>query len=531
MFRGLKRIFTYAKLKAINDNSDNEKQNNNKDSKIPKSIKQTRFMLEDRFSKCSDFVLRELLLGNDRSTHVLIAYIDGLVNMQLINSDILKPMMIEVDSINLSQSFKGKSTLNLFKEKLICSGDIQEVSSFDEGISSILSGDTMIFVDECDSALKVSLRCWDKRNIEEPATDAVVRGPREGFNETLRTNITLLRRKIKNSNLKFETMKVGEKTNTEICICYIEGIASHEVIKTVKERIGSIKTDAILESGYIEGFIQDSKLGLFPTVGNSEKPDIVAGKILEGRVAVLCDGTPFVLTVPYLFVEAIQSSEDYYTRSIYATMSRFVRIIALVITTFFPAFYVALVTFHQDIIPYKLLLTMTAAREGIPFSALTEALIMVITFELLREAGIRMPRAIGQAVSIVGALVIGDAAVKAGLVSTPMVIVIAITAISSFIVSSIAGTLLFMRLVLMLAANILGILGILLVSIVFFIHMCQLKSFGANYLSPFTPLSSSDLKDTFVRVPMWAMFTRPKELTWEHGGNAKFRNRHKKKGR
>jgi spore germination protein KA len=531
MFRGLKRIFTYAKLKAVNDNSNNEKQNNKKDSKIPKSIKQTRIILEDRFSECSDFILRELLLGKDSSTHVLIAYIDGLVNKQLINSDILKPIMIEVDSINLSQSFKGKSALNLFKEKLICSSDIQEVNSFDESISSILSGDTMIFMNECDSALKVSLRCWDKRNVEEPATDAVVRGPREGFTETLRTNTTLLRRKIKNSNLKFETMKVGEQTNTEICICYIKGIASDDVIKTVKERIGRIKTGAILESGYIEEFIQDSQLGLFPTVGNSEKPDIVAGKILEGRVAILCDGTPFVLTVPYLFVESIQSSEDYYTRSIYATMSRFVRILALVITTFLPAFYVALVTFHQDIIPYKLLLTMTASREGIPFPALTEALIMVITFELLREAGIRMPRAIGQAVSIVGALVIGDAAVKAGLVSTPMVIVIAITAISSFVVSSIAGTLLFMRIVLMLAANIMGILGILLISIVFFIHMCQLKSFGVNYLSPFTPLSSSDLKDTFVRVPLWAMFTRPKELTWEHGGNAKFRNRHKKKGR
>ncbi len=531
MFRRLKRIFTYTKLKAINDNLNNEKKNNKKDNTIPKSINKTKDMLGDRFSECSDFVIRELFIGKDGSTQVIIAYIDGMVNRQLINSDILKPIMIESESINLSQSFKGKSTLNLFKEKLICSSAIQEVNDLDESISFILSGDTMIFMDECDSALKVSLRSWDKRSVEEPSTDAVIRGPREGFTETLRTNTTLLRRKIKNTNLKFETMKVGERTNTDICICYIKGIANNEVVKTVKERIGRIKTDAILESGYIEEFIQDSKLGLFPTVGNSEKPDIVAGKLLEGRVAILCDGTPFVLTVPYLFVEAIQSSEDYYTRSIYATMSRFVRLIAIVITIFLPAIYVALVTFHQDIIPYKLLLTMTAAREGIPFSALTEALIMVITFELLREAGIRMPRAIGQAVSIVGALVIGDAAVKAGLVSTPMVIVIALTAISSFIVSSIAGTLLFMRIVLMLAANIVGILGILLVSVAFFIHMCKLKSFGVNYLSPFTPLSSSDLKDTFVRVPLWAMFTRPKELTWEHGGNAKFRNRHKKESR
>jgi spore germination protein KA len=256
----------------------------------------------------------------------------------------------------------------------------------------------------------------------------------------------------------------------------------------------------------------------------------VAAKVLEGRVAILCDGTPFVLTVPYLLVEAIQSSEDYYSRSVYSIMNRFIRLLALFITSFLPAYYVALVNFHQDIIPYKLLLTMTASREGIPFSALIEALIMVITFELLREAGVRMPRAIGQAVSIVGALVIGDAAVKAGLVSTPMVIVIAITAISSFIVTPLSSALLIVRIVSMLAANIIGILGVLFASIFFFISMCKTKSFGIDYLSPFTPLSGTDLKDTVVRFPLWAMLTRPKPLTWENSKNAKYRNKRHMKG-
>lgn len=531
MFKRIKKIRNNTKMKAKDNVCNGDKQSTREADKISKSLIEIRTELESRFSECSDFVTREIKIGKGRSISILISFIDGMVNKQLINSDILRPLMIEFNEIETRQDLKDNSILYVLEEKLICSCRIEEVFSFDESIDSILSGDTLIYINGCDMALKAGLRGWDKRGVIEPTTDSVVRGPREGFTETLRTNTALLRRKIKNSNLKLETMKVGEQTKTDVCICYIKGIANEEVVKEVKERIGRIKTDAILESGYIEEFIQDSTFCIFPTVGNTEKPDIAAGKILEGRVAILCDGTPFVLTVPFLFVETIQSSEDYYSRSIYSVMSRFIRAMAIFITTTLPAYYVALVNFHQDIIPYKLLLTMTAARDGIPFSALTEAIIMVVTFELLREAGVRMPKAIGQAVSIVGALVIGDAAVQAGIVSSPMVIVIAITAISSFIVSSLSGALLIMRIVAMIAANVIGILGVLLVSIAFFISMCNIRSFGVNYLSPFTPLSGTDLKDTFIRFPLWAMFTRPKELTWEHGGKAKYRNGHSKKGR
>lgn len=514
MIRNIKRFLKYEKLKNMNSYAEENLEKNS--YIIPHKINQIEQQLQETFDKSSDFMIRQLSAGKGKQTKIIIAYIDSLVDKQMINSDIIMPIIANTNKIE-------KPLLTCFCNGLINSCNICEVDSFNECISSILSGNAVIFVEDFDRALKIGVQNCVKRNIEEPTSDVVIRGPREGFTENLQTNTTLLRKKIKNSKLKFEIMKVGEETNTEICICYIKGIAHDEIVKTVKDRISRIKIDAILESGYIEDFIQDSTFSIFPTIGNSEKPDIIAGKILEGRVAILCDGTPFVLTVPYLFIESLQSSEDYYVRSIYSFLIRMVRIIALFVTTLSPGIYVALVCFHQSVIPFKLALTVAASRDGIPLSPFVEALTMVITFELLREAGIRMPRAIGQAISIVGALVIGDAAVKAGLVSTPMVVVIAITAITSFIIPQMAGALLIIRLFIMAAANIIGFLGILTAFSLVFIHMCSLKSFGVNYLSPLTPLSGTDLKDTIVRFPLWAMFTRPKAFTWEHSGKAKFR--------
>jgi len=317
-------------------------------------------------------------------------------------------------------------------------------------------------------------------------------------------------------------IKLGEQTNTEICICYIKGLADEDIIETVRRRLGRIKIDAILESGYLEQFIEDSTFSLFPTVGNSEKPDKVAAKILEGRVAVLCDGSPFVLTVPFMFVETIQSSEDYYARTYFGSLTRWLRALALIISGTLPGFYVAMLAFHPDIIPFKLVLSIAASREGIPISPFMEALFMGVVFELLREAGIRMPRAVGQAVNIVGALVIGEAAVQAGLVSPIMVIVVALTGITSFIVPSLSDTLPIFRMLIVIAANIIGFMGILLMLMLFFIHMCSLRSFGVPFMSPLAPLSLKDLKDTFIRAPLWMMYTRPRVLTWDNE-KAKYR--------
>jgi len=271
-----------------------------------------------------------------------------------------------------------------------------------------------------------------------------------------------LRRKIKNTQLKFEKITVGKQTKTDICIVYINGIANEKIVQEVKDRITRIETDSILESGYIEAFIEDAPYSLFPTVGNSEKPDIVSAKLLEGRIAVLTDGTPFVLTLPYLFIEAFQNSEDYYSRPYLATFIRWLRWLAFFISTFLPALYVAITTYHHELLPTSLLISIASANEGSPFPTIVEALLMLVAYEILREAGLRLPKAVGQAVSIVGALVIGDAAVSAGLVGAPMVVVVALTGICSFVVPTLTDVTTVTRFVLLILSGFAGMYGVIL---------------------------------------------------------------------
>lgn len=525
MFKKLIRKLNYLNLKAENISSQDssaEKDNENGEN-IPKSIVKVKAKLEKIVSDSSDFVMREITLGNEPRIKILVAFIDGLVDKKLVNDNLLKPIMVESKISPLEPGLKRQSVITILKENLLSTSELTEVKDFKQSIHDILAGDTILYIDGEEVALKASLRGWATRGVVEPVTEAVVRGPREGFSETLRTNTSLIRRKIINPNLKFENLTIGEQTNTAICIAYIKGIADEKIIETVRSRLKKIKTDAILESGYIEEFIEDAPYSIFPTVGNSEKPDIVAAKLLEGRVAILCDGTPFVLTVPYLLVEAFQASEDYYTRYPFASVVRIIRLIAFFICTTLPALYLALISFNPEVIPFKLLITITSARGGIPYSTFTEAFLMLLGFELMREAGVRIPRPVGPAVSIVGALVLGDSAVKAGLVSTPMVIITAITVISSFILPSLGGVLSFLRLALLIGANIMGLLGIMLTDIFFLVYLCGLRSFGVPYLSPFAPVSPMDFKDTLIRVPIWAMLTRPRVLTWENTPERKYR--------
>lgn len=508
MYKKLLKIYNYISKKSLV----NKKENFAKTKLIPNSITALKRELQEIFSECSDFNMREISLGDEYQHKILIAFIDGLVDKELINNSILQPLMIESKKAPLSGKINKNLILGLLKENILAISELNELTDFDESIHQILSGDTVIYIDGKRIALYAGTKGWEERGVEEPDTEAVVRGPREGFCETLRINTSLLRRKIKNPNLKFEMMRLGKQTKTDVCISYIKGLANEDLVKTARRRLEKIDIDAILESGYIEEFIEDAPLSLFPTVGNSEKPDIVAAKLLEGRIAIFCDGTPFVLTAPYLMIETIQASEDYYSRPFFAAFVRLIRILALIISATLPALYVAMVSFHQNVIPFKLLLTISASKEGIPFSAFTEALLMGIIFELLREAGVRMPRPIGQAVSIVGALVLGEAAVQAGITSTAMVIVTSLTAISSFIIPPMGGTLPLIRIVMLISANILGLMGIMLTAIAIFVHLCSLRSFGVPYLAPFAPFDGMDLKDTFIRVPLWMMWTRPHSL-------------------
>lgn len=520
MLRKLLRKLRFIEL-LRNENNEEGDQEVVVDIQVAKKLQENLSYIEKRLGKSSDFVCRKIRLGSEDKIEAAIVYIEGLVDKTSISENILRPLMI--DTRLVANEDTAVNIVKVIETNTITSGDIRYTADLDCLIDSLLTGETGILINSSKKALIIATRGWEARGIQQPETEVVVRGPREGFTETLRTNTSQLRRKIHNPNLIFEAMKLGKQTKTEICIAYIKGLVNDKLVEEIKRRLEGIETDAILESGYIEEFIEDAPFSPFPTIANTERPDVAAAKLLEGRAAILIDGTPFVLTVPMLFVESLQISEDYYSRPFYATIIRWIRIIALFISILLPATYVALATFHQEIIPTPLLITMIAASEGTPFPVFMAAIFMGIVFEILREAGVRLPRPVGQAVSIVGALVIGEAAVSAGLISAPLVIMVALTAISSFVVSPQADAATVLRFILVMLAGSLGAFGIIIGLLGLLVHMTSLRSFGVPYLSPLAPLSLRDLKDVLVRSPLWAMFTRPRTIAWQDPQRQDFR--------
>ena len=331
----------------------------------------------------------------------------------------------------------------------------------------------------------------------------------------MRTNTALIRRRIKDPNLWLETKQIGKKTQTDVAIMYLKGVANEKTVTEVQSRLNRIKIDAILESGYIEELVQDEAYTPFPTVFNTERPDTVASAILEGRIAIIVDGTPFVLIVPALLIHFFQSSEDYYQRADIGTLIRLLRYLAFFLALLTPSVFIAVTTYHQEMLPTALLISIAAQREGVPFPAIVEAVMMEITFEILREAGVRMPRAIGSAISIVGALVIGQSAVEAGIVTATMVIVVSLTAISSFVspTFNMAIAVRILRFGFMILAATFGLFGIILGLIAMVLHLNSLRSFGIPYLSPNAPFILKDQKDNFIRLPHWFLFSRPRLIS------------------
>ncbi|MCI2107073.1 MAG: spore germination protein [Intestinimonas sp.] len=516
MFRFIYGKFRFWKALRKNEAPESGRDDEQEEdgSEFSNDIQVNLSALKGIIANSNDVVCRRFSYGEEPVRQAAVLYIDGLADKELVNENIMKPLMGNIRSLCEDGEVK-KGGIEYVESVLLFASSVKRTASVGEALDGFLSGDTVLLIDGSAEALVVSLRGWKSRGIEEPQTESVVRGPREGFTETLRFNTAMLRRKIKDPDLVFESMKIGARTKTDVCIAYIKDIASPDLIKELRQRLKRIKTDAILESGYIEQFIEDAPFSIFSTVANSEKPDKVAAKLLEGRAAIFVDGTPFVLTVPMIFFESFQSAEDYYSRPFFASMVRLVRFLAFFISILAPALYVALTTFHQEMIPTPLLLTMAAAHEGVPFPAVLEAGLMIVAFEILREAGVRLARPIGQAVSIVGALVIGEAAVSAGLIGAPMVIVVAVTAVSSFVVPSQTDSGAIMRFILLILAGVMGGFGIAMGMLAVLVHMASLRSFGTPYLSSLAPFNKDDMKDIFIRGPLWAMTRRPKDIWTE----------------
>ncbi|MBD1382508.1 spore germination protein [Metabacillus arenae] len=458
-----------------------------------------------QFGGSSDFTYRKIDINEACS--VIILYLDGLVDMKRMELNIINPLT----------AFHAEKPILSVKEieNELHSAQVKKGETIQEVVDHILSGDTVLLVSGINQSLFISEQSWEQRSVDEPASEAVVIGPREGFTENIRTNTSMIRRRLKTSKLKMESIKVGSLSNTEVVITYIEGVAQESIIKEFRNRLNRINIDAIEDSGYILEFLEDNPASVFPQILQTERPDRVVGSLLEGRVGIIVENSPFALVAPVTFFILMNSPEDYYGNFIISTFIRWLRYLFLFVALLFPSIYIAVTTFHQEIIPTNLLFSVAASREKVPFPAIVEALLMEITFEALREAGLRLPRPIGSTVSIVGALVIGQAAVEAGIVSAPLVIVVAITGIASFMFTSytLTGAIRLLRFAMMLLAATLGFYGILLGVFFILVHLVQLRSFGVPYLAPIAPFNFNNLKDVIIRAPWWKMVERPEQTS------------------
>lgn len=461
-----------------------------------------------------DLVTRRFTLRLKKELQVTAVYLDSVSDKNLVNDFVIRSLM----SPSLPEPPSGIDTAEgAFRyvcDNALAVGQIEAVADWATMTLELLTGKTILLVDGWDECIVGNTMGGERRAISEASTQVVIRGPKDSFSESISTNVGLVRRRIRTPDFAFEAIKIGSITQTTVVMMYIRNIAKPEIVDEVRRRLGKIDTDAVLESGYIEEFIEDNWLSPFPTTYNTERPDVVAANLIEGRVAIIVDGTPFALVVPTVMPQFFTAAEDYYQRYDIGSFIRMLRYIAFVVALFGPAAYIALTTFHQEMLPTPLLINLSGAREGVPFPALVEASAMEISFEILREAGIRMPRAVGQAVSIVGALVLGEAAVQAGIVSPIMVIVVSITAIANFSIPSynLAITARLLRFIFMLAAGFLGFYGLMLGMIMLVAHMNSLRSFGVPFLSPLVPLRPKQWKDFILRLPHWTIRKRPSNV-------------------
>ncbi len=462
-----------------------------------------------RFGQSGDIVFRTILVQIDRPRQVMLIYVEGLVDKPLLSSGVLKPLLLSTGTLQQKRGISRKDSLEKISDLLVAVGEVSEATTIDKVLADIPFGKIALFMQGMDRALLLSLPLWEDRTVEEPQSETVVRGPREGFIETLRVNTSLVRRKIRSPHLRIEFLRLGRVTHTDVAVAYIDGIANPEILAEARRRLERIDIDGILETGYIEEFLEDNPYSIFPQIAHTERPDVVAANLLEGRIAILVDGTPFVLLIPAVFAQFLQSPEDYYERPHIAVWLRLVRYGAFFITLAAPSLYIAITTFHPEMIPSALALSVAAGREGVPFPALVEALLMEVTFELLREAGLRLPKPIGQAIGIVGAVVIGEAAVRAGIVSTAIVIIVSTTAIASFAIPAfnLAIAVRLLRFPMMFLSASLGLFGLMVGLIAITVHMASVRSFGVPYLSPIAP--GGNRKDVLLRTFWWAMIKRP----------------------
>lgn len=456
--------------------------------------------LTDTFSSSDDFKCRPLRVGKK---NCLFAYLDGNIDKTLLEQDVVRPLKNADD-------FESPY-LETLQDTVSYSDEIKVVPVTDSP-SDIALGDVAFYIEGEKDAYVFSLRKPIARAIGEPPTSSVMKGPREGFVEEIKTNTSMIRRRIKSPALTMKNFEVGRYSNTTVSVMYIKGIADDSVVKTICDKIAAIDVDGVVDSAYVMSFIQPRKNSFFLQAGTSEKPDVVSAKLLEGRVAVIVDGSPIVVTLPYLVFEDVQDGYDYYSEDWRASMIRVFRFLGAMLTIFLPGAYIALQTYHFQLLPLKFLMTLMSATTNIPFPPAIEMLLVMSLFEILNQASIRMPRYFGISLSVVGAIVLGDTAVKAGLISSPSVLVVALSAIGIFCVPDQVGAMSILRFLYLCISAVIGFVGIIILSLVVVAYLASLDNYGTPYLAPYAPRISPDLQDGLMKQSASTMRLRPHSI-------------------
>lgn len=471
------------------------------------SLQQNVEQLEVLFLNCDGIVKRKITIGGDSKTDVFISYAENMVDRQLLLGHVIQSL------VKLTQ-LPAEKQFSFIKEHVLESADVQEQYTFDAITQAIMSGDVVLLIDGFDKALIISLRSFPNRGIAAVETEVTVRGAKDSFTEVAAFNKVLIRRRIKDTHLKMESIQIGTRSRTDVTIAYMEGIAQQTIVQELKKRVNSFSIDGIFDIGMVEQLIESEWLSPFPQFQATERPDKTASALLEGRVALLADNSPMALLLPATLNSFFQASDDYYNRPGIVAFIRILRYLAAFLSFSLPGLYVAITNYQPELVPTSLALSFAAARQGIPFSILLEIIIMLISFELLMEAGIRLPNPLGNTIGIVGGLIIGDAAVSANLASPMAVIIVAATAIASFTIpnETFASAFRLIKYPVLLLCAFLGLYGFIIGVMLVLVHLADLKSFGIPYLSPYVAadLETADVTgDTIGKKPIFQLIYRP----------------------
>lgn len=475
---------------------------------LSKHLPQNITSLEQIFDHCQDVIKRKFTIGKEHTIDIYISYIDNLVNRVLLEEIIILNLVYRLDGL------PAKNKFEYIKNKGLRTADIAELTTMEQVAQSILSGDTVLLIDGYDTVLKIASRGSLGRGVPEASTEVVVRGPKDGFSESIAVNKVLIRRRIRDSRLKVKPVSVGVRSHTDVAILYIEDIVEQGLVEQIEKRIHSFEIDGILDSGMLEQLTEPAWYSPFPQFQSTERPDKASAALLEGRIVLIVDNSPMVLILPTTVNSFFQASDDYYSRWQVVSFIRILRYFAAFIAMGLPGIYIAITNYQSEMIPTSLALSFSAARQGVPFSIVFEVILMELAFELLREAGIRLPGPMGNTIGIVGGLIIGDAAVSANLVSPLIVIVVALTAIASFSIpnEAFASAFRMTRYLIVLLSALLGLFGFILGCMIVLTHLAGLQSFGIPYLMPYVASGvskSSNMRDALIRMPYNKIRRRP----------------------